>query len=109
MNIAIITQPDSAVIPKNIAKLAGRPYMDTRVDNAGICGQEVVPIEATATMTDVIRATKRVGGDLMARVAQGIAAGTVSVKENREGDASYCGWPSVEQMRQFRRQGDRLS
>ena len=36
MNIAIITQPDSAVISENIAKLAGRPYMDKRVDNAGI-------------------------------------------------------------------------
>jgi hypothetical protein len=60
-------------------------------------------------MVDVIRATKRGGGDLMARVAHGIAAGTVSVKENREVDSSYCGWPSVEQMRQFRRQGGRLS
>ena len=60
-------------------------------------------------MLDVIRTTKRVGGDLMVRVVRGIAAGTVSVKENREADGSYFGWPSVEQMRQFRRQGGRLS
>ena len=60
-------------------------------------------------MVDVIRATKRGGGDPMARFAHGIAAGTVSVKENREVDSSYGGWPSVEQMRQFRRQGGRLS
>jgi len=84
-------------------------YMDTRIDNGGILGQEVVPIEARATMIDVIRTTKRVGGDLMVRVVQGIATGTVSVKENREADGSYFGWPSVEQMRQFRRQGGRLS
>jgi methionyl-tRNA formyltransferase len=83
--------------------------MDTRIDNGGILGQEVVPIEARATMLDVIRTTKRVGGDLMVRVVQGIAAGTVSVKENREADGSYFGWPSVEQMRQFCRQGGRLS
>ena len=84
-------------------------YMDTRIDNGGILGQEVVPIEARATMLDVIRTTKQIGGDLMVRVVQGIAAGTVSVKENREADGSYFGWPSVEQMRQFRRQGGRLS
>jgi methionyl-tRNA formyltransferase len=84
-------------------------YMDTRIDNGGILGQEVVPIEARATMLEVIRTTKRVGGDLMVRVVQGIAAGTVSVKENREADGSYFGWPSIEQMQQFRRQGGRLS
>ena len=84
-------------------------YMDTRIDNGGILGQEVVPIEPGATMLDVIRRTKRVGGDLMAGVVQEIAAGTVSVKENREAEGSYCGWPSVEQMRQFRRHGGRLS
>jgi methionyl-tRNA formyltransferase len=84
-------------------------YMDTRIDNGGILGQEVVTIEPGATMLDVIRKTKRVGGDLMVRVVRGIAAGTVSVKENREADGSYFGWPNVEQMRQFRRQGGRLS
>ena len=108
MNIAIIAQPDSTVISENIAKLAGRPDMDTRVDNAGLLGQDGVSIKARATMVDVIRATKRGDVDLMARVAQGIAAGTVSVKENREVDGSCCGWPSVEQMRQFRWQGGRL-
>ena len=84
-------------------------YMDTRIDNGGILGQEVVAIEPGSTMLDVIRKTKRVGGDLMVRVVQGIAAGTVSVRENREADGSYFGWPSVEQMRQFCRQGGRLS
>jgi methionyl-tRNA formyltransferase len=84
-------------------------YMDTRIDNGGILGQEVVTIEPGATMLDVIRKTKRVGGDLMVRVVQEIAAGTVSVRENRETEGSYFGWPSVEQMRQFRRQGGRLS
>lgn len=84
-------------------------YMDTRIDNGGILGQEVVAIVPGSTMLDVIRKTKRVGGDLMVRVVREIAAGTVSVRENREADGSYFGWPSVEQMRQFRRQGGRLS
>jgi len=84
-------------------------YMDTRIDNGGILGQEVVPIEPDATMLDVIRRTKQVGGDLMVRVVESIAAGAVTVRENREAEGSYFGWPSVEQMRQFRRQGGRLS
>ena len=83
MNIVVITQPDSAVIPENIANVVGLQYMDMRVDNGGILGQDVMPIEARATIIDVIRATKLVGGALIVRVVQGIAAGTVSVKENR--------------------------
>jgi methionyl-tRNA formyltransferase len=84
-------------------------YMDTRIDNGGILGQEVVSIEPGTTMLDVIRKTKRVGGDLMARVVQAVASGTFSVRDNREEEGSYFGWPTIEQMRQFRRQGGRLS
>jgi len=84
-------------------------YMDTQIDNGGILGQEVVPIGPDATMLDVIRKTKRVGGELMVRVVQDHVAGTVAVRENREEEGSYFGWPTIEQMRQFRRQGGRLS
>jgi len=84
-------------------------YMDTRIDNGGILGQEVVAIAPGTTMLDVIRKTKRVGGDLMARVVRQMASGSVSVRENREEDGSYFGWPTIEQMRQFCRQGGRLS
>jgi methionyl-tRNA formyltransferase len=83
--------------------------MDTRIDNGGILGQEIVPIERNATMLDVIRRTKRVGGDLMVQTVRQIASGTMVVRENREEEGSYFGWPSVEQMRDFRRQGGRLS
>jgi len=38
-----------------------------------------------------------------------MASGSVSVRENREEDGSYFGWPTIEQMQQFRRQGGRLS
>jgi methionyl-tRNA formyltransferase len=84
-------------------------YMDTRIDNGGILGQEIVPIERGATMLDVIRRTKRIGGDLMVQTVRQIASGTMVVRENREEEGSYFGWPTVEQMRDFRRQGGRLS
>lgn len=84
-------------------------YMDERIDNGGILGQEIVPIERGATMLDVIRRTKRIGGDVMVQVVRQIASGTITVRENRAEEGSYCGWPSIEQMRDFRRQGGRLS
>ncbi len=84
-------------------------FMDTRIDNGGILGQETVPIRAGATMLDVIRATKRVGGDLMARVVGEVAAGTCTVRDNRADKGAYFGWPTVEQMRRFRREGGRLA
>ena len=83
--------------------------MDTRIDNGGILGQEIVSIEPGATMLDVIRKTKRIGGALMARVVEEIANGTVAVQANREDEGSYFSWPSLEQLRQFRQRGGRLA
>jgi hypothetical protein len=45
----------------------------------------------------------------MVQTVRQIASGTMVVRENREEEGSYFGWPSVEQMRDFRRQGGRLS
>jgi len=84
-------------------------FMDTRIDNGGILGQEIVSIEPGATMLDVIRKTNRIGGALMARVVREIANGTVAVQANREDEGSYFSWPSIEQLRQFRHRGGRLA
>lgn len=84
-------------------------YMDSRIDNGGILGQVVVPIGPGATMLDVIRATKRAGGELMAQVVRDIGEGRAAARDNRADEGSYFGWPTVEQMRRFRREGGRLS
>jgi methionyl-tRNA formyltransferase len=84
-------------------------FMDTQIDNGGILGQERVPIAPGTTMLDVIRTTKRIGGELMVRVVREVADGTAVVRENRVQEGSYFGWPTVEQMRQFRKQGGRLA
>ena len=84
-------------------------FMDTRIDNGSILGQERLSIEAGATMLDVIRMTKRAGGDLMTRVVGEIAGGTTCPRENREEEGSYFGWPTIDQMRRFWLQGGRLS
>ena len=69
----------------------------------------IAQVETGATMLDVIRATKSVGGDLMARVVCELAAGQIAVRENRAEEGSYFGWPTIEQIRRFRRQGGRLA
>ena len=83
--------------------------MDTQIDNGGILGQERVPIPPGSTMLDVIRTTKRIGGELMVRVVRQIADGTAVVRENRVEEGSYFGWPTVDDMRRFRRRGGRLA
>jgi hypothetical protein len=45
----------------------------------------------------------------MVRVVREVADGTAVVRENRVQEGSYFGWPTVEQMRQFRKQGGRLA
>jgi methionyl-tRNA formyltransferase len=84
-------------------------FMDTQIDNGGILGQERVPIAAGSTMLDVIRTTKRIGGELMVRVVREVADGTAVVRDNRVAEGSYFGWPSVDDMRRFRRRGGRLA
>lgn len=83
-------------------------YMDDKIDNGGILAQENVPIDPGMSMFQIIRKTKEVGGDLMCRVLESIAAGQVETLPNDVSKGSYYSWPTVEQMLEFRRCGGRL-
>lgn len=83
-------------------------YMDDKIDNGAILGQVRVPLRRGCTMFDVIRETKMVGGELMAEVVAKLSDGTVTSVPNAPGQGSYFSWPTVQQMREFRRSGGRL-
>jgi methionyl-tRNA formyltransferase len=83
-------------------------YMDDKIDNGAILNQCRVPIEPGMTMFQLIRKTKAAGGELMVRTIEQLMNGGVQTMPNPSGDGSYFSWPTVEQMREFRRRGGRL-
>ena len=60
------------------------------------------------SMFRLMKKTKALGGELMLRALEDIAAGTVERRKNETDKGSYFTWPTVEQAREFRRRGKRL-
>jgi methionyl-tRNA formyltransferase len=80
-------------------------YMDSKIDNGAILGQVKVPIQPGTSVFDLIRQTKSAGGDLMVGIIQSLQRGEIQAQPNRAEEGSYFSWPTVEQMREFRRRG----
>lgn len=83
-------------------------YMDTKIDNGLILAQVEVPIPQGASMFEVIKTTKRVGGELMCRVIESLNLGLLEASENDVGKGSYFTWPTVAQIIDFRKKGGKL-
>ena len=83
-------------------------YMDDRIDNGGILGQVRVDISDSPSMYQSIQRTKKAGGQLMIQTITKIADNTITVTPNDSSQGSYYTWPTIEQMREFRKKGGRL-
>ena len=83
-------------------------YMDDKIDNGSILGQVRTNISDCSSMYQSIRKTKQAGGGLMIDVIRSIMDGTVQVTTNHASHGSYFTWPTIEQMRDFRKKGGRL-
>lgn len=83
-------------------------YMDDKIDNGGILGQVELPLKGSESMLDVIRMTKEAGGRLMLDVLKSIQASNITTLPNNPEDGSYFTWPTIEEMKEFRRRGGRL-
>jgi methionyl-tRNA formyltransferase len=84
-------------------------YMDSKIDNGLILGQVMVPLDPGMSVLQVIQRTKAVGGDLLAEVVCRIRDGTQQTRPNRSEEGSYFTWPTVVQMKEFRRRGGLFS
>ena len=83
-------------------------YMSAKLDDGDIIEQGSVDISDCKSMFRLMKKTKTVGGDLMVKAIEEIAAGTVSARKNETEKGSYFTWPTVEQAREFRKMGKRL-
>lgn len=83
-------------------------YMDDKIDNGEILAQCRIPIEAGVSMFELIHKTKKAGGKLMALTVEKLMTGTVDTLPNLTRKDSYFSWPTIEEMKEFRRCGGRL-
>ncbi len=83
-------------------------YMSADIDDGDICLQGSVDISDCNTMFQLMRKTKKLGGELIVETIQKIANGTLETRPNDTKNGSYFTWPTLEQARQFRKDGKRL-
>lgn len=79
--------------------------MDAEIDNGGILAQVEVDIRGLRTMSDVLDATKRAGGELMVETLRRMRAGPLPVLPNPVEAGSYFTWPTEAEARAFRGKG----
>lgn len=94
----------------NGEKLGGATvhYMSAAIDDGDICVQRSVDISDCRTMFDVMGKTKLVGGEAMVEAIERITNGTLTPRKNHTEEGRYFTWPTVEQARDFRKQGKKL-
>lgn len=83
-------------------------YMSAKIDDGDIIEQGSVDISDCDSMFELMKRTKRVGGELMVRAIEKIADGSAVTRKNETDRGSYFSFPTVEQAREFRRRGKRL-
>ena len=82
--------------------------MDNKIDNGAILGQIKVSKPSDLSMYNVIMATKRAGGHLMVSVIEEILSGASISQINPVRKEDYYSWPTIDQIKEFRRSGGRL-
>lgn len=82
--------------------------MDDKIDNGAILGQVKVPRPSNPSMFNVIRDTKLAGGRLMISVIKDILAGNIKTQPSQTEIKDYHTWPTVDEIKEFRRNGGKL-
>lgn len=83
-------------------------FMSKDIDDGDICEQAAVDISSCKTMFELIKRTKRLGGDLMVKAVEDFTKGEIEVRRNEVERGSYFSWPTVEQAKEFRKKGKKL-
>jgi folate-dependent phosphoribosylglycinamide formyltransferase PurN len=83
--------------------------MDTQIDNGAILGQVRVALIADDTVSSVISKTKAAGLKVVLDVLRQMRHGAWNRLPNDRTTGSYHTWPSLDEIRAFRRRGGRLA
>jgi len=82
--------------------------INDKIDDGDILLQKETPIQPGETLDSLIRRTKKIGANLMVEAIEGMRAGTLHPLPNDAAEATYFGFPTQQDVRQFRTRGLRL-
>lgn len=83
-------------------------FMDDRIDNGKIIIQQKILIHDQMTIFDLIKETKRIGGDLMVTAIKRIKNNEDNYIKNDSTKGSYHSWPLVDDFRLFKSNGKKF-
>lgn len=83
-------------------------YIDERIDHGPLIRQVRVPVPAGASLDEMLKKMKDLGGDLLWDVVQSFRNRTVSTIPYPDVKSSYYSFPRPEDVREFRRRGYRI-
>ncbi len=83
-------------------------FMSSNIDDGSIVIQDSVDISDCKTMFELMKRTKKLGGELIIKAVELISEGKAQVKPNNSEEGSYYSWPTVEQAKEFRKKGKKL-
>lgn len=83
-------------------------YMDDKIDNGKIIEQASVKIEKNISIFQLINTTKDIGGDLVCKVVKNIRSENIKVSDNKYSKDNYNTWPTIRDIKLFRKRGGRL-
>lgn len=76
-------------------------YMDDEIDNGDLLGQIKIEILKSDSMLDIIKRTKKIGGQLMVDVINDIKNDNVQLLKNKVIDENYYSWPTDLEFKNF--------
>ena len=82
--------------------------MDNKIDNGEILGQVIIPTPPSPTIYKVIKLTKDIGGNLMVKVVRQIITNSITIRSNNTKKGSYFSWPTVGDIKAFKKKGGKL-
>ncbi|KRQ85867.1 Bifunctional polymyxin resistance protein ArnA [Caloramator mitchellensis] len=83
-------------------------YMSEKIDDGDIVAQDKIYIGDCKSMFELMKRTKKVGGELMVRVIKELESGSLKRRPNNASEGRYFTWPNAEQGKEFRAKGKRL-
>ena len=82
--------------------------MDDKIDNGSIIFQKKIDIRNLNTIFEVIRKTKLEGGNLMIDCIKKIKTNKFNLKKNKQKSENYFSWPTISEMKKFRKNGGKF-
>jgi methionyl-tRNA formyltransferase len=82
--------------------------MDDKIDTGGIINQEKIEINHKMSVFEVLKITKYVGGELMVKTIRDLQNDHLNVYENKSCEKKYFSWPSIQDLKRFRKNGGKF-